>query len=88
MTKIADTLLENREKVIQFLIENNWTIADIKDYGWETNQNGYHVFGHTQNNRLCNTKGAWINPYYVVIGYFNEIGNPVRTYFEFDESGI
>ena len=34
-TQIADMLYENKDKVIQFLKDNNWTTADMISQ-WET----------------------------------------------------
>ena len=75
MTKIADTLLENRDKAIQYLRENNWTVTDITSQ-WGRNYVSDDIYGQITGNDLSNTKGVCISQYgYVCICHFNENGN-------------
>ena len=56
---IAANLLENRDKVIQCLRNNNWTVTDMTSQ-WETDEEGKHIYGQITNNELINTKGVCI----------------------------
>ena len=54
---------------------------------WETNQEwGYHMFGHTTDNRLRNTNGIYINQYGGVdICHFDEDGSATKPQIYCDE---
>ena len=55
----ADKLIENKDKVIQYLKNNNWTVTDMTSQ-WETDEEGKHIYGQITNNELINTKGVCI----------------------------
>ena len=83
--RIAEKLEENKDKFKEFLIKQNWTIADMSGE-WGTDENNDHVFGHITDNRLANTNGIKINPYLedVYITFYNEDGDNVGSYIYSD----
>ena len=82
---IAANLLENKQKFIQFLKDNNWTLAEMASQ-WVEDADGDHLCGKTTENRLINTKGVMISPRsYVYIGYWNQQGGVTYPMIYCDE---
>jgi hypothetical protein len=64
---------------IKFLRENYWTIADMTDSEWGTDENEIIVYGKMMDNHLSNTKGVEIHPLgSVCIGYWTKYGGMTR----------
>ena len=77
---IAANLLENRDKVIQYLRDNNWTVTDMTSQ-WETDVDGDLVSGKMTDHKLINTKGVCINPEYGVnICHWNQDADETYPY--------
>ena len=55
LTQFAEKMLENRDKVIQFL-KKNWTAAD-RISQWGTSQDIYYGFGKMRDSMLSSTMG-------------------------------
>jgi hypothetical protein len=54
---LADRLQENKDSFTQYLINNNWTRADMTIHEWVI-IDGRHYFGKINYRRLINTKGV------------------------------
>ena len=76
LPQIANRLLINKDKVIQYLKQNRWTRADISGHEWVRHSN-YHMYGRITNDDLRNTNGVYINKFGKVhICYHNQDGDP------------
>jgi hypothetical protein len=71
---IAAKLLENRDKVIQFLKDHKWTESDMTFQEWTTS-GFWNMYGNVKDKRIRNSKGIKINKWgRVTIGQFNDRG--------------
>ena len=75
MNETADRLLANKNEAVNFLLQNNWTTADLTDQKWKKDRLSYHVYGKLTDNNLKNTNGIKIGyGFGVVISYFDADG--------------
>ena len=78
-TKIADRLVQNKDLLKQFLIEHEWTTADLTGHHWFTNKWGIACYGPQTDDRLIDTKGVEITNG-VLIGTFDRLGGATGPY--------
>ena len=80
---VAVKLLKNKEEVIQYLIKNEWTPADMTSQ-WEAGEFDNHVLGKETDGLglLRNTKGVMIYPCRVYIAHFNEDGGVTKPFIK------
>ena len=79
LTQVADKMLENKDRVIEYFIKNNWTKADMKDHVWGKSEYNFHMLGKTKDNLLKNTNGVSIYDG-VCVGYWNKYANAIKPY--------
>ena len=60
LNKQADQILENKQKVIQFLKKKRWTAADMTSHEWLTDKYGDTCYGKMVDNKLKNCNGIRI----------------------------
>ena len=72
----AAKLLENRDQVIQYLKDTNWTTDEMIGNSWQTDQFKRTSYGKQTDNTLINAKGVKImnNNGYIYISHFNQFG--------------
>jgi hypothetical protein len=86
LPECIDLLIPNKDRVIQFLKHNNWTIADMSSHQWVKNEFNDFCYGKLTGNKFIKTNGVKIYPKTreVTIDFWDQNGGMTYPYMNCD----